>query len=96
MTADRTRIEIEYCNQCGFLLRAGWMAQELLRAFEDELAEVALIPGSGGEFAVRLSGDILFSRKAEGRFPEAKELKQLIRDRIDSERRFGHTERSAD
>jgi selenoprotein W-related protein len=90
---DRPRIEIEYCSQCGFLLRAGWMAQELLRAFEDEIGEVALRPGSGGNFIVRLSGDLLFSRKREGRFPEAKELKLLIRDRIDSERRFGHAER---
>ncbi len=93
MQEDRPRIEIEYCNQCGFLLRAGWMAQELLRAFEDELSEVAIRPGSGGNFVVRLSGDVLFSRKTEGRFPEAKELKQLIRDRIESERRFGHDER---
>lgn len=93
---ERPRIEIEYCNQCGFLLRAGWMAQELLRAFEDELHEVALRPGSGGNFIVRLSGDLLFSRKVAGRFPEAKELKLLIRDRIDSERRFGHEDRPAE
>jgi selenoprotein W-related protein len=93
---DKIRIEIEYCNQCGFLLRAGWMAQELLRAFEDELDEVALKPGGGGNFRVSLSGDTLFSRKEAGRFPEAKELKQLIRDRIDSERLFGHEERDLD
>lgn len=94
--ADRPRIEIEYCNQCGFLLRAGWVAQELLHAFEDELQEVALRPGSGGNFIVRLSGDVLFSRKDNGRFPETKELKLLIRDRINSERRFGHNERDID
>lgn len=91
--SDRPSIQIEYCNQCGFLLRAGWMAQELLRAFEDELAEVALRPSGGGNFVVRLSGDILFSRKETGHFPEIKELKQLIRDRIDSDRLFGHDER---
>ncbi len=89
------RVEIEYCSQCGFLLRAGWMAQELLRAFEDELAEVAIQPGSGGNFVVRLDGEELFSRRAEGRFPEAKELKLMIRDRLGSDKRFGHTERNA-
>jgi selenoprotein W-related protein len=89
---ERPRIEIEYCSQCGFLLRAAWMAQELLRGFEDELGEVALRPGGGGNFIVRLSGDVLFSRRKKGRFPEAKELKLLVRDRIDSERRFGHSE----
>ena len=87
------RIEIEYCLQCGYLLRAGWMAQELLRAFEDELGEVALIPGSGGDFIVRLEGETVFSRRDVERFPEAKELKLLLRDRLGSERRFGHSER---
>jgi selenoprotein W-related protein len=41
-------IQIEYCTQCGFLLRAAWMAQELLRAFEQELQQVALVPVRGG------------------------------------------------
>ena len=88
------RIEIEYCMQCGYLLRAGWMAQELLRAFEDELGEVALQPGSSGNFIVRLDDVVLFSRRDAGRFPEAKELKLMIRDRIGSAKRFGHVERT--
>lgn len=90
----RPRIEIEYCMQCGFLLRAGWLAQELLRAFEDELGEVALKPASGGNFIVRLDGQVLFSRRDAGRFPEAKELKLLVREAAGSARRFGHTERN--
>jgi selenoprotein W-related protein len=90
---QKPRVEIEHCTQCGFLLRAGWIMQELLRAFEDELGEVALQPGRGGHFIVRLDGETLFSKREQGRFPEAKELKLLIRDRIGSDRRFGHTER---
>ena len=86
------KIEIEFCMQCGFLLRAGWMAQELLRAFEDEIGEVALQPGSGGNFIVRIDGEVLFSRRDAGRFPEAKELKLLIREAMGSEKRFGHAE----
>ncbi len=90
------RVEIEYCTQCGFLLRAAWIAQELLRSFESEIREVALKPGSGGHFIVRLNDDVLFSRRERGRFPEAKEIKLLIRDAIGSDRRFGHSERTAD
>ena len=52
------------------------MAQELLTTFEKELGEVALIPGEGGVFKVRLEGETIFSREQEGRFPESKELKQ--------------------
>jgi selenoprotein W-related protein len=43
MTA-RPRLEIEYCTRCRWLLRAAWMAQELLTTFEAELGEVALQP----------------------------------------------------
>lgn len=88
-------IEIEYCTQCRWLLRAAWMAQELLTTFESELGGVSLIPGSGGIFEVRLDGEVLFSRKAAGRFPESKELKQLIRDRIAPDRNLGHSDRTS-
>jgi Rdx family len=42
---DRPRIEIEYCTQCRWLLRAASMAQELLVTFEQEiLNNVKLFP----------------------------------------------------
>lgn len=87
------RIEIEYCTQCRWLLRAGWTAQELLTTFTAEIGEVALIPGTGGVFEVRVDGATVWSRRAEGRFPEMKELKQLVRDRIAPDRDLGHSER---
>ncbi|HSH73908.1 MAG TPA: SelT/SelW/SelH family protein [Methylophilaceae bacterium] len=86
------RIEIEYCTQCRWLLRAAWMAQELLITFESDIERVSLIPGSGGIFEVRLNDETIFSRKQAGRFPESKELKQLIRDRIDPQRSLGHSD----
>lgn len=88
----KPRLTIEYCTQCGWLLRAAWMAQELLATFGDDLGEVALIPGTGGVFEVRLDGESLFSRAEAGRFPESKELKQLTRDRIDPGRNLGHSD----
>jgi selenoprotein W-related protein len=62
----------------------------LLKTFEEELGEVALKPGGGGHFIVRVDGRELFSRKAAGRYPEAKELKELVRDAIGSARAVGH------
>ena len=87
-------ITIEYCTQCRWLLRAAWLAQELLTSFEAELAEVALLPGSGGVLEVRLDGELIFSRADAGRFPEAKELKQAIRDRVAPGRSLGHSDRA--
>lgn len=90
------KIEIEYCTQCRWLLRAAWVAQELLTTFDSDIQSLSLVPGTGGIFEVRLNGALIFSRKAEGRFPESKELKQLIRDIIDPERSLGHSDRTAD
>ena len=88
------RLEIEYCTQCRWLLRAAWLAQELLTTFADELNEVALVPGrnNAGVFEVRPDGETLWSRKAEGRFPEAKEVKQRLRDRVAPGRDLGHSD----
>lgn len=87
------RIEITYCTQCRWLLRASWMAQELLTTFETEVGEIALIPVTGGNLDILVDGTLIFSRKAEGRFPELKELKQLIRDRIAPDKHLGHSDK---
>ncbi len=86
-------VEITYCTQCRWLLRAAWLAQELLTTFEQDLTSVALKPGTGGIFDISLNGQVIFSRKVAERFPEAKEIKQLIRDLIDPERDLGHSDR---
>ncbi len=90
--ADLPRVEIVYCRQCRWLMRAAWMAQELLTTFEGELGEVALIPGTGGIFEIRVDGQSVWSRKEEGRFPEAKELKQRVRDRVAPDKDLGHSD----
>ena len=86
-------VEITYCTQCRWLLRAAWLAQELLTTFEQDLTSVALKPGTGGVFEITLNQQLVFSRKQAGRFPEAKEVKQLIRDQIDPARDLGHSDR---
>ena len=87
------RLEIEYCTQCRWLLRAGWTAQELLTTFTTELGEVALIPGTGGVFEIRAEGHTVWSRAGDGGFPQIKELKQRIRDRIAPEKSVGHSDK---
>ncbi len=89
------QIEIRYCTQCRWLLRAAWMAQELLTTFEGDIERVSLVPGSGGIFELWLDQTLIFSRKEAQRFPEAKEIKQLVRDRIDPERPLGHSDKTS-
>lgn len=88
------RIEIEYCTQCRWLLRAAWMAQELLTTFDGEVAELVLRPGTGGVFEVRADGHLVWSRGDEGRFPDIVELKQRVRDAIAPGRDLGHVDRA--
>ena len=91
-TKSQNRVEIKYCRQCRWLLRASWMAQELLTTFSEERGEVALVPGTGGVFEVRISGELVWSRKDRGRFPDIKELKQLVRDRVAPGMDLGHSD----
>jgi len=89
-------VAITYCTQCRWLMRAGWIAQELLVTFEDELGGVTLIPGTGGVFDVTVDGKLVWSRKAEGRFPELKELKQRVRDVVAPDLALGHSDHKTD
>lgn len=89
------RVEIEYCTQCRWLLRAAWVAQELLTTFGEELQEVALRPGRGGVFVVRLNGEVLADRAADQGFPDLPKLKQAIRDRVAPDHDLGHSDRKS-
>jgi selenoprotein W-related protein len=69
------------------------MAQELLTTFSTDIGELALVPGTGGVFEIRIENDAIWSRADKGRFPEITELKQLVRDRIAPGKDLGHTDR---
>jgi selenoprotein W-related protein len=88
------RVEIEYCTQCRWLLRAAWLAQELLTTFEAELGEVALIPGVGGVFVISVDGTVIWDRRQNG-FPELPEIKRLVRDRVAPDKPLGHSDGDA-
>jgi selenoprotein W-related protein len=93
--AGPPRVEITYCTQCRWLLRATWLASELLTSFGTDLGEVALRPGTGGVFRVRVAGEVVWDRKVDGGFPELGPLKRLVRDRVAPGRDLGHTDRAA-
>ncbi|MGR3813072.1 MAG: SelT/SelW/SelH family protein [Cognatishimia activa] len=93
--AAKPVVTITYCIGCNWLLRAGWMAQELLQTFKDDLGGVTLVPGEiGGVFEITLDDTLLWERKRDGGFPDAKELKQRVRDIIEPTRDLGHLDRA--
>ena len=87
-------VTIEYCPKCGWMLRAAYMAQELLTTFTDDLKGVFLQPAEvNGRYTIYVDGQKIFDRKEAGHFPEIKELKQLIRDIVAPGKSLGHSER---
>ncbi len=90
------KITIEYCPGCRWLLRSGWMAQELLSTFEQEINEVSLKPNKdvSGTFKITCNNNLIWCRKRDDGFPDIKELKKRIRDSVIPEKNLGHLDRS--
>ncbi len=76
------------------MLRAAYMAQELLTTFTEDVYGVLIQPSEvSGRFNIRIDKEVLFDRKEAGRFPEIKELKQLVRDSVNPEKSLGHSDK---
>ncbi|HTV25012.1 MAG TPA: SelT/SelW/SelH family protein [Polyangiaceae bacterium] len=89
----KPKVSIEYCPRCGWLLRAAWLAQELLTTFERELGGLELIPSeASGTFEVRVGADVVWNRRADHGFPQAADLKRRVRDRVAPGRSLGHSD----
>lgn len=70
------------------------MAQELLSTFSEDLHGVLLQPSEvNGRYNIRVGDETLFDRKQAGRFPEIKELKQLVRDQVNPDKSLGHSDK---
>jgi len=101
-TALKPGIIIEFCDRCRWLHRATWTQTELMLTFPPPaLLSVSLVPlnspETGGRFRVWLTLEqdtvLLWDRKSEGGFPELKNLKQRVRDKIDPGRGLGHSDK---
>ena len=88
---EKPLIEIEYCTKCRWLLRASWIAQELLSTFSVEIRGVTLIPGhEAGIFEIRCGRDVIWERGKKKGMPEIKMLKQKVRDLVAPDKDLGH------
>jgi selenoprotein W-related protein len=57
---------------------------------------VALLPAEiTGRYTISIDDNVIFDRKTEGRFPEIKELKQLVRDIVNPAKNLGHSEKKS-
>ena len=72
-------ISIKYCTSWGYYSQALRLREELQNKFN---ADVEIIEGSGGVFEVDMNGNNIFSKKELGRFPNDKEVIDLIEEVI--------------
>ena len=93
ITMEKPLIEIEYCTKCRWLLRASWIAQELLSTFSAEIRGVTLIPSNeAGIFEIRCGREIIWERGKKKGMPEIKDLKREVRDVVAPDKDLGHIE----
>ena len=70
-------VKIEYCTQWGYLDKA----LSLRESIEKQYGVTAeLIQGTGGVFEVSFNNSLLFSKKELGRFPNEKEVENILDD----------------
>jgi len=55
------------------------LTTEILEEFSTDIDNWALIPSGGGVFELVINGDLAFSKKAQGRYPETAEVRSLIK-----------------
>ena len=70
------KISIEYCSVWNYLPKASSLESELKKTYPG--VEVTLVSSGGGVFEIMLGGQLIFSKKSLGRFPEEGEIVGLI------------------
>lgn len=77
-----TKINIEYCGECGDAPVALKATEELLTAYEDRITGITLIPSWNGVFEVVMDGTLIFSKTRLGRHAHTGELVKLVGERL--------------
>ncbi len=66
------QVSIEYCGMWNYYPKASSLKADLEKNFQD--ISIKLIEGKNGVFEVEKDGNLIFSKKKVGRFPEHEEI----------------------
>jgi selenoprotein W-related protein len=58
------------------------MTEELLSEFESHIASWKLVPSRGGVYEIMVNGELIFSKKEQGRHAEIDEVRKLLKARL--------------
>lgn len=54
------------------------MTEKILEAYKTQVSSLEIVPSSGGVFEVRVDGQLVFSKRESGRFPEWDEIRGAL------------------
>ena len=57
----------------------GVAAAQILQEFENRIADLEIVPGTGGIFDVHVDGELVFTKKMIGRYPDPEDVLPLLR-----------------
>lgn len=76
-----TDVEIEYCVPCGHLDRAVDVQRDILEDLADQIDGVRLVTGDGGDFIVRVDGEVVYDKSEADEAFDVESLKETISTR---------------
>lgn len=79
--SPHVRVAVEFSMSSGSLLRATWIAAELITEFHRDLVEVGLMPSSSTEdtFNIWIGGKVAWSRVPGAPLPDYDHLRPIVR-----------------
>lgn len=80
-----TEIEIEYCVPCGLLAPALKTERALLEEFGQNVDSVALRPGHGGVFKVRVGDEVVWDKDVHGGELDLNLITDAVRNQTQAE-----------
>ncbi len=76
------KVVIEYCTGWGYLARAVALTRNILTDHGNKIEELNLVPSTGGVLEVTLNDELIFSKKQEDRYPEKREIEDIVAEKI--------------
>jgi len=75
---NKPLVTIEYCVPWDYVPQAASLAETLMNEFSWDISGIQLVPGTQGAFEITFDGDLIYSKKQTGEFPELKQVTDIL------------------
>ncbi|MFW5943284.1 MAG: SelT/SelW/SelH family protein [bacterium] len=81
----KVAVSIEYCVPCDYSEQALQVTQELIQNEQHRLKRLVLVMGSKGVFKVKVGGEVIFSKRAQQRYPQPGEIVARFQEAVEAD-----------